>query len=182
MRHSLIVRRLVILATAIGSMACVPTQRSSDVPKIVATFGWNYSYSSARRTVSREMCPGVARVTYVDVSPIVLRRIAMLAEDSGFFSLPESPDFPTRSSLTDGGDPIVSHLPKEIVDLLPTPESVSPCSSSSLEITDGGKKNRIYWSCRDDVKRRPEIAALQTLEDELGPYVARLPPTKCMYH
>jgi hypothetical protein len=94
-------------------------------------------------------------------------KIAYLAKESGFFSLPAQLSEPPPREVTGAdGTRYLEYL------------SVAPCSTSSLTIAFEGQEHRVEWSCTADITGRPEIAALKA---ELAAYIATLPDTNCAY-
>jgi hypothetical protein len=152
----------------VGCLAgCVSTSPITDQTRISAKLGFDVIYSSTAQTVSRSMCPRGVIAKPAPLPPETLTRIANLAKNSGFFSLPTKLSEPSpREVIGVDGQRYLEHL------------SVSPCFTSSLEISYKGQEHRIEWSCTADVRGRSEIAAL---EAELAVYIAALPRTNCAY-
>jgi hypothetical protein len=160
--------RFALFMLLLGSAACVATSTSKVVPEI--TFASNNFpiYSSASRSVSRQMCRTLEVVTLpAEIPQVTLERIANLAEQSGFFALvAEFAEPKPRLVVGDDGE--------EYTEILVS----SPCWTTSLEIAYDGKKNRIAWSCMGDAiaNSRPEVAALR---EALAPHLDKLPRQPC---
>jgi len=160
-------RRTVTVLLFSCLAGCASTSRVADGPSISAKLGNDVLYSSTAQTVSRTMCPRGTVAKPAPLSDETLLKIANLAKQSGFFSLPTRLSEPPPHEVTGAdGRRYLEHL------------SVAPCSTSSLTIAYGGQEHRVEWSCTADISGRPEIAALKA---ELAGYVATLPDTNCAY-
>jgi hypothetical protein len=158
---------VTLLLAAVALTSCKAPPTPLETTSIRAVLGFDTEYSSVDGNVARRLCP-TGRVTAPAVlSPTTLDRIGLLAHDHGFFSLPAQLDAPKpRTVRGDDGE-----VYEEVT-------VVSPCSTSSLEISYRGRSHLIAWSCTVSTSDRPEIRAL---EKELAPYFKDLPPSNCLY-
>jgi hypothetical protein len=158
---------VTVLVAAVVLSACKASPNPSEATWIKAVLGFNTEYSSKDGSVAMRMCPSGRVTAPVVLSPNTLNGIGLLAHDHGFFSLPAQLAAPKPRTVR--GDDSVEY--EEIT-------IVSPCSTSSLEISYLGRSHRIAWSCTANISDRPEIHAL---EKELAPYIKDLPPSNCRY-
>ena len=155
---------MLVLAQA----ACVPMSAIDEGPVITYSSNAFPIYSSASKSVSRQMCDSLEVVTLsADLPATTLRKIATLAEQSGFFALPAGFAEPKPQLHADDNG-------EEYWEV----RSAAPCWETSLEIAYHGKRNRVAWSCMGDAiaNSRSEVVALR---GALNPYFEKLPRQPC---
>ncbi len=159
MKLAMTIRSAVSLSL-LASVACFPARTLGTDPEISYAVSGRVgaSYSSVSGLVSRRMCPSGKTTLPASLPYGTLMRISTLAEQNGFFTLPDDIDEPLVYSDDDGKTRALT--------------IINPCPSSSLEIAFNGKRHRITWSCSVIPRNRPEVAALL---EELQPHFDKMP-------
>ena len=152
--------RSALSISSLAVVACVPASTLGEDPEILYSVSGRLgsSYSSLSGLVSRRMCPSGETTLPAKLPHGTLTRIASLAEQNGFFTLPGDIDEPLVLPGDEGKTRVLT--------------IINPCPFSSLEIAFHGKRHRITWSCSVIPPKRPEVAALR---EELDPYFDRMP-------
>ncbi len=159
---------LPLLVFTLAACAPMNTIRESVEISLTRSDGYLPNYSSVSKTVSERMCrTGEVFTAQADLPRATLEKIAILAEQNGFFSLAVNfaEPGPQLFIAPDGSEHTLTLYE-------------NPCVGTAVEIAFRGKRHRIAWSCLGNniARGRPEIAAL---EQELKPYFERLPPYPC---